>query len=79
MNVAIFTLRVHYGMFSMYDVINIIHNPTFIMNNVLGYCVIITNSVRTEQRGGVSKAHYHLKTHALKRRAENRAVFDQVK
>ena len=33
----------------------------------------------TEQRGGVSKAHYHLKTHALKRRAENRAVFDQVK
>jgi len=29
----------------------------------------------TEQRGGVNKAHYHLKTHALK----NRAVFDQVK
>ena len=27
----------------------------------------------------MSKAHYHLKTHALKRRAENRAVFDQVK
>jgi len=31
-----------------------------------------------EQRGGLSKAHYHLKKHALKWRAENRAVFDQV-
>jgi len=27
----------------------------------------------------VSKAHYHLKAYALKRRAENRAVFDPVK
>ena len=41
--------------------------------------VLLCYGVRTEQRGGVSKAHYHLKTHALKRRAENRAVFDQVK
>ena len=41
--------------------------------------VLLCYAVRTEQRGGGSKAHYHLKTHALKRRAENRAVFDQVK
>jgi len=27
----------------------------------------------------VSEAHYHLKAYALKRRAENRAGFDQVK
>jgi len=33
----------------------------------------------TEQRGGVTEAHNHLKAYALKRRAENRAVFDQVK
>ena len=80
MNVAIFTLRVHYGMFSMYDIINIIHNPTFLMNDALWLlCYCVTNGVCTEQWGGVSKAHYHLKTHALKRRAENRAVFDQVK
>jgi len=26
-----------------------------------------------------SKPHYHLKAYALKQRAENRAVFDQVK
>ena len=77
MNAVILTLRVHYGMFSMYDVLNIIHNPMFIINNAFWLLCYERCADRTE--GGVSKAHYHLKTHALKRRAENRAVFDQVK
>ncbi len=33
----------------------------------------------TEERGGVSRAHYHLKEHTLKQLAENRADFDGVK
>ncbi len=32
-----------------------------------------------EERGGVSRALWHLKEHALKRVAENRADFDKVK
>jgi len=40
-------------------------------------CVVKTP---TEQRGGVSTAHYHYQhLKALKRCAENRAVFDHVK
>jgi len=38
-----------------------------------------SNTPHADQRGGVSEAHYHLKAYALKRRVENRAVFDQVK
>ncbi len=33
----------------------------------------------SEERGGVSRAHLHLKEHATKRLAVNRAVFDRVK
>ncbi len=33
----------------------------------------------TEKRGGVSRAHQHLKEHGLDQRAENRADFDRVK
>ncbi len=33
----------------------------------------------TEERGGVSRAHYHLKQHGLDQRAENRADFVRVK
>ncbi len=32
-----------------------------------------------EERGGVSRAHQHLKQHGLDQRAENRADFDRVK
>ncbi len=33
----------------------------------------------SEERGGVSRAHLHLKRHAIKRLAADRAVFDMVK
>ncbi len=33
----------------------------------------------TEEMGGVSRAHWNLKDHSLKRLAVNRAVFDKVK
>ncbi len=33
----------------------------------------------SEERGGVSKAHLHLKRHATKRLGENRADLDWVK
>ncbi len=33
----------------------------------------------TEERGGVSSAHYHVKRYAPKRVTVNRAVFDKVK
>ncbi len=33
----------------------------------------------TEERGRVSRAHWHLKQHGLDQRDENRADFDSVK
>ncbi len=33
----------------------------------------------SEERGGVSRAHLHLKRHARKRLALKRAVFDRIK
>ncbi len=33
----------------------------------------------SEDRGGVSRAHYHLKLHVRKQLALKRAVFDRVK
>ncbi len=33
----------------------------------------------SEERGGVSRAHLHLKGHAIKWLAVDRAVFDRVK
>ncbi len=33
----------------------------------------------TEERGGASRAHLHLKRHARKQLAVDRAVFDRVK
>ncbi len=33
----------------------------------------------SEERGGVSRAHLHLKEHATKQLAVNRDVFDRVK
>ncbi len=33
----------------------------------------------SEERGGVSKAHLHLKRHTTKRLGENRADLDRVK
>ncbi len=32
-----------------------------------------------EERGGVSRGHWHLKQHGIKQRAGNRAYFDWVK